>query len=701
MDIFMLSTKLANMASADGAGSDQFPSAVAGAFPVGIGTAALSSINNAFEHHTADRLTPRASCILLGDTDAKEYWSSWKSEKAKYPIARALNASYPLKKDEPWAVPHQAVEKNMTTHQVLPEKAMPYVHNLGRPRYMDTFERPYAVFSFKYRDIEVVEKLLGIQIKKVGKTTRESLAKLSKEQLIERLVSSEQYIHHPFPQQPDTGPPQWTQLQEPASATSLGKFDHDIHPETSHSHADQAQNNEHISWSDKDPAQPDNNDQVGANDTWQQANDSNEPGPDAWKESFHQTTGKVWQNLDNTNNNGTSWQDSFKDIHANVTDPDYNLNIQSTTVPQWNDSSGSRWTGNNDLKTDQHGDEPTLGHQSNCEKHNISSVWTGAGAPDVNNLASSRNDHDNDNSTAQDSFETAHTHFEYKEAPSTLRPVIDVGKVDFSECFPSQRAKVQDRPTEAWQSTFTTNQGKRTCNPRNSNAGVGSPNMWPSQRKETDQNTHREGAKSLDTWPSQQISKNQGSQRDLQSVPRNTSHMGTSNSPLRAPVFSERIRPTFGNRVPGCARHSGTPPNLRVETSHLDFARAQRNSPPQSAKSFHGCPSGANFARTTSRDAGGALNHQHHGSDATIMGSRYYGKPFNQSNLQGGGEDTRASKRSSSAQQAQSPFNKEQGDLGFRGQNDIPSGTGWAEAGSSGGNWSGHGADAKDSNVSW
>lgn len=43
------------------------------------------------------------------------------------------------------------VDANITSHQVRPGKAAPYLHRLVAPKYLDTQAQPYASFVFKYR----------------------------------------------------------------------------------------------------------------------------------------------------------------------------------------------------------------------------------------------------------------------------------------------------------------------------------------------------------------------------------------------------------------------------------------------------------------------------------------------------------------------------------------------------------------------
>lgn len=55
--------------------------------------------------------------------------------------------------DEPllYTVPVDVAKEKLTTHQVQPGASAPYTHKISTPDYLDTIEKPYAMFVFKYR----------------------------------------------------------------------------------------------------------------------------------------------------------------------------------------------------------------------------------------------------------------------------------------------------------------------------------------------------------------------------------------------------------------------------------------------------------------------------------------------------------------------------------------------------------------------
>ncbi|KAL2058670.1 hypothetical protein ABVK25_001400 [Lepraria finkii] len=74
------------------------------------------------------------------------------------------------------------------SHQVHPGRSSTYRHKRGVPRYMDTFEKPYAVFRFHYRDKEIVECLTGTTIIEPEIDEKQRLASLSKHEIIEEFM---------------------------------------------------------------------------------------------------------------------------------------------------------------------------------------------------------------------------------------------------------------------------------------------------------------------------------------------------------------------------------------------------------------------------------------------------------------------------------------------------------------------------------
>jgi hypothetical protein len=93
----------------------------------------------------------------------------------------------------------QASEKGLE-HQVRAGKGTQYGHAINRPEYLDTFDKPYAVFRFKYRSRSILKSLFGDdQVPDHGHLTthtpsskiareKEKLEGVSKEELIEKMI---------------------------------------------------------------------------------------------------------------------------------------------------------------------------------------------------------------------------------------------------------------------------------------------------------------------------------------------------------------------------------------------------------------------------------------------------------------------------------------------------------------------------------
>ncbi|KAL9030571.1 MAG: hypothetical protein Q9196_001332 [Gyalolechia fulgens] len=65
-----------------------------------------------------------------------------------------------------------------------------YQHKVASPKYMDTHDKPYAVFIFRYGSKDVVEQMLNISIPQSEDVEKAKLASLSKEELIAEVIKS-------------------------------------------------------------------------------------------------------------------------------------------------------------------------------------------------------------------------------------------------------------------------------------------------------------------------------------------------------------------------------------------------------------------------------------------------------------------------------------------------------------------------------
>lgn len=131
----------------------------------------------------------------------KPYWQDWKKpfNRIEGLEARSRLHAEPRPVLQYPEQPLPAVPSGKTkaaTHGIQSGKGSDYAHLCRRPVYLDSMEAPYAVFSFKYRSKEVLEKILKIRIddsavEEVKKRAeRDELLNLPKHQLVEKLLAS-------------------------------------------------------------------------------------------------------------------------------------------------------------------------------------------------------------------------------------------------------------------------------------------------------------------------------------------------------------------------------------------------------------------------------------------------------------------------------------------------------------------------------
>lgn len=91
-----------------------------------------------------------SSVPLMANPQPKPYWSSWKQSME---TNDGLKDSAPgLTPGEPlYKVPLKTAQRKNVSHQVHVSKPSSYTHRTSTPIYMDSHEKPYAVFLFQYR----------------------------------------------------------------------------------------------------------------------------------------------------------------------------------------------------------------------------------------------------------------------------------------------------------------------------------------------------------------------------------------------------------------------------------------------------------------------------------------------------------------------------------------------------------------------
>lgn len=118
----------------------------------------------------------------------KPYWSDWNKRPVNngpHPSRRDL--MYIAPEDPLPSVPKAVARSKHVEHQVKTGKGAQYLHLCARPEYLDSMQKPYAVFTFKYRSKRVIEKKFKIAIKEEGEHLKAKLADMSKDELAEEL----------------------------------------------------------------------------------------------------------------------------------------------------------------------------------------------------------------------------------------------------------------------------------------------------------------------------------------------------------------------------------------------------------------------------------------------------------------------------------------------------------------------------------
>lgn len=123
----------------------------------------------------------------------KPYFKEWNKRPASILSDPAKAPKIPM----PYIAPAEplipvaedkAAEKGVG-HQVRIGEAASYTHLVSRPEYLDSLEKPYAVFNFRYRSRKVVEKLCNVKIKeRKEEFIKVKLADMSKAQLVEEML---------------------------------------------------------------------------------------------------------------------------------------------------------------------------------------------------------------------------------------------------------------------------------------------------------------------------------------------------------------------------------------------------------------------------------------------------------------------------------------------------------------------------------
>ncbi|MCJ1305837.1 hypothetical protein MMC08_008654, partial [Hypocenomyce scalaris] len=128
--------------------------------------------------------------LAAAESYRKPYWSTWNHSDAKSQSAAGDGHSdmYLGSLDPLYTIPEEVVRRKNMSHQVHPGRPVLYAHKTSNPKYMDSHESPYAIFVFKYRSEDTIEKLLSVKVTENEDEEKRRLHSLSKAEIIEHFM---------------------------------------------------------------------------------------------------------------------------------------------------------------------------------------------------------------------------------------------------------------------------------------------------------------------------------------------------------------------------------------------------------------------------------------------------------------------------------------------------------------------------------
>ncbi|PGH08008.1 hypothetical protein GX51_01448 [Blastomyces parvus] len=98
-----------------------------------------------------------------------------------------------LVRDEPplYTVPESVAQAESLTHQVQLGPQARYVHRLRTPKYLDTMDKPYAEFIFKYRTADVIQDKFHVTVMSDIDEERRKLEALPRFEIVNQLLRAQ------------------------------------------------------------------------------------------------------------------------------------------------------------------------------------------------------------------------------------------------------------------------------------------------------------------------------------------------------------------------------------------------------------------------------------------------------------------------------------------------------------------------------
>ncbi|KAL9100896.1 MAG: hypothetical protein Q9163_003788 [Psora crenata] len=149
-------------------------------------------------------------------------WSSWSASGPplgdKGSPDQEERTSPATQDEEPTcAIPSALAQRGRVTHRVRTMHGWTYTHKLSTPKYLDTHENPYAIFVFKYRDVAVIERMVGEKVAETEGEEKTRLAGLSKEEIIDELIKAKASKDEDGHALPSADHPVWGPRDDPSA----------------------------------------------------------------------------------------------------------------------------------------------------------------------------------------------------------------------------------------------------------------------------------------------------------------------------------------------------------------------------------------------------------------------------------------------------------------------------------------------------
>lgn len=143
--------------------------------------------------HASSRRPARTTTSVALEPVIKPYWADW--DKPQQGTSRPRpQPRDPYEYPPPATVLAPSGRARDLSHGVQAGRGADYAHKTFRPEYLDTMDKPYAIFTFKYRSQSTLEKLLRRKIdtsdtkRAVDEAEKEKLMRLPKDELVQEML---------------------------------------------------------------------------------------------------------------------------------------------------------------------------------------------------------------------------------------------------------------------------------------------------------------------------------------------------------------------------------------------------------------------------------------------------------------------------------------------------------------------------------